>query len=149
MSADNVCPITELTKILLATDGSAYSDKALAEALGLAKTCNTVFHALAIVEQNPEYAALAPKAIEQADKDARAILDGVRERAAAEGVACETDTLHGQDVAGLIVDHAEKIGANMIVMGRQGRKKGLKKLLLGSTTSAVISHAPCKVLVVP
>ena len=149
MSADNVCPITELTKIMLATDGSDYSDKALAEALGLAKACNTVFHALTIVEQNPEYAALAPKAIEQADKDARAILEGVKERAAAEGIACETDALHGQDVAGLIVDHAEKLGADMVVMGRQGRKKGIQQLLLGSTTSAVISHAPCKVLVVP
>lgn len=149
MSADNVCPITDLTKIMLATDGSEHSDKALAEALGLAKACNTVFHALTIVEQNPEYAALAPKAIEQADKDARAILESVRERASAEGVTCETDALHGQDVAGLIVDHAEKLGADMVVMGRQGRKKGLRKMLLGSTTSAVISHAPCKVLVVP
>jgi nucleotide-binding universal stress UspA family protein len=149
MSADNVCPITELTKILLATDGSEHSEKALAEALGLAKACNTVFHALTVVEQNPEYAALAPKAIEQADRDARAVLDAVKERSSAEGVSCEDATLHGQDVAGLIVDHAEKIGADMIVLGRHGRKKGLKKLLLGSTTSAVISHAPCKVLVVP
>ena len=149
MSADNVCPITELTKIMLATDGSDHSEKALAEALGLAKACKTVFHALIVVEQNPEYAALAPKAIEQADKDARAILDRVKERASSEGVSCEDASVHGQDVAGLIVDHAEKIGADMIVMGRQGRRKGLKKLLLGSTTSAVISHAPCKVLVVP
>jgi nucleotide-binding universal stress UspA family protein len=149
MSTDNVCPITELTKIMIATDGSEHSEKALAEALGLATACNTVLHALTVVEQNPEYAALAPKAIEQADRDAKAILERVKARASSEGVSCEDAALHGQDVAGLIVDHAEKIGADMIVMGRQGRKKGLKKLLLGSVTSAVISHAPCKVLVVP
>ncbi len=149
MNSENACPITELTKILLATDGSEHSAKALAEALGLAKACNTVLHAVTVVEQNPEYAALAPKAVEKADEEARVILDAVTKRDAAEEVECTATPLHGQDVAGIIVDHAEKIGADMIVMGRHGRKKGLKKLLLGSATSAVISHAPCKVLVVP
>lgn len=149
MSEANACPIGELTKILLATDGSEESEKALAEALSLAKACNTVFHAVTIVEQNPEYAALAPKAIEKADRDAKKLLDMVKERAKAEGVECQTDALHGQDVAGLLVDHAEKINADMIVMGRHGRKKGLKKLFMGSVTSNLISHAPCKVLVVP
>jgi nucleotide-binding universal stress UspA family protein len=138
-----------LTKILLATDGSEESDKALVEALNLARACSTVFHVVTIVEQNPEYAALAPKAIEKADHDAKGLLDYVRERAKTEGVECESTALHGQDVAGLIVDHAEKIDADMIVMGRHGRKKGLKKLFMGSVTSNLISHAPCKVLVVP
>ena len=149
MSEANACPIGELTKILLATDGSEESDKALGEALNLARACNTVFHVVTIVEQNPEYAALAPKAIEKADQDAREILDFVKERAVGEGLECEGTALHGQDVAGLIVDHAEKINADMIVMGRHGRKKGLKKLFMGSVTSNLISHAPCKVLVVP
>jgi nucleotide-binding universal stress UspA family protein len=73
MSEANACPIGELAKILLATDGSKESDKALGEALNLAKACNTVFHAVTIVEQNSEYAALAPKAIEKADEDANSL----------------------------------------------------------------------------
>jgi nucleotide-binding universal stress UspA family protein len=85
MSEANACPIGELAKILLATDGSKESDKALGEALNLAKACNTVFHAVTIVEQNPEYAALAPKAIEKADEDAGGILGRVKELASAEG----------------------------------------------------------------
>jgi nucleotide-binding universal stress UspA family protein len=36
----------------------------------------------------------------------------------------------------------------MIIMGRRGRK-GLKRLVMGSTTARVIGHAPCSVLVVP
>lgn len=149
MSADNVCPISELTTILLAADKSKHSENVLTEALSLAKACNTVLHALAIVEQNPEYAALAPKAIEQADQDARKMLEDIKSKAEAEGISCETSALHGQDVANLILDHAEKIGASMIVMGRHGEKKALRKLLLGSTTAAVIGHAHCKVLVIP
>lgn len=149
MSTADACPITDLTKIMLATDGSEESGKALAEALGLAKTCGTVLYAVSVIEQNPEYAALAPKAVEKQDADAKVILDAAKARAAQEGVECETISVHGQDVAGLLVQQAEKLGADMIVMGRHGRKKGLKKLLLGSTTSALISHAPCKVLVVP
>jgi len=149
MSAADACPITDLTKIMLATDGSDESEKALAEALSLAKACGTMLYVVSVVEQNPEYAALAPKAIEKADEDAKAILNAAMARAAQEGVECETVSVHGQDVAGLLVQQAEKLAADMIVMGRHGRKKGLKKLLLGSTTSALISHAPCKVLVIP
>lgn len=149
MSAAETCPITDLTKIMLATDGSGESEKALAEALGLARSCNTTLTVVSVVQVNPEYAALAPKAVEKADTDAKSSLDAAKARAEREGVECETVSLHGEDVAGLLVQQAEKIGADMIVMGRHGQKKGLKKLLLGSTTSALISHAPCKVLVVP
>ena len=36
----------------------------------------------------------------------------------------------------------------MIIMGKHGVKKGLKKLFLGSVTSKVLNEAPCSVLVV-
>ena len=36
----------------------------------------------------------------------------------------------------------------MIIMGRHG-KKGLRRLVMGSTTAWTIGHAPCNVLVVP
>lgn len=149
MSEAEACPITDLTKIMVAVDGSAENTKAITEALSLSKACNTILYAVSVVEQNPEYAALAPKAVEKADADARGYLDVAKARAEEEGVRCETVSVHGQDVAGLLVQQAQELDADMIVMGRHGRKKGLKKLLLGSTTSALISHAPCKVLVVP
>ena len=78
MSAAETCPITGLTKILLATDGSDHSEKALAEALGLAKTCGTTLVVVTAVEMNSEYAALAPKAVEKADVEASQILDAAK-----------------------------------------------------------------------
>jgi nucleotide-binding universal stress UspA family protein len=149
MSAAEACPITGLTKILFATDGSDHSEKALTEAVSLAKTCGTKLYTVTVVEMNSEYAALAPKAVEKADLEAKAFLDAVKECTAKEQVQCETFVLHGDDAAAVIVEQAEKLGADMIVLGLHGKRKGLKKLLMGSVTGKVIGHAPCKVLVVP
>ena len=149
MSAADACPITGLTKIILATDGSEHSEKALAEALGLAKTCGTVLSVVTVVEMNAEYAALAPKAVEKAEVEAKQILDAAKARSAEESVQFEAVAVHGEDVAEVLSTQAEKLGADMIVMGRHGKRKGLKKLLMGSTVSKLISHTPCKVLVVP
>jgi nucleotide-binding universal stress UspA family protein len=46
------------------------------------------------------------------------------------------------------VNEALERKADMIVIGRRGRK-GLAKLLIGEVAAKVIGHAPCKVLVVP
>ncbi|UCG79123.1 MAG: universal stress protein [Nitrospirota bacterium] len=144
-----VCPISSLTIILLATDGSDYSEHATTEAVNLAKACNTKFYATSVVEVNPEYEALAPQAVEKAEKEAIEFLEAVKECAEKEGVACETTVARGHDPAESIIEKAVEVKADMIVMGKHGRKKGLKKLLLGSCTSKVVGYAPCKVLVVP
>ena len=75
MSAAEACPITGLTKIILATDGSEYSERALREAVSLAKTCGTSLYAVTVIQMNAEYAALAPKAVEKAEVEARQFLD--------------------------------------------------------------------------
>lgn len=149
MSEAEACPISGLTKIVLATDGSEHSEKAMVEAASLAKTCGTGLHAVTVIEVNPEYAALAPQAVEKAELEAQEFLQAVKECAARENIHCETDLLHGDDVAEVLVEHAKKIGADMIVMGRHGKRMGLRKFFMGSVTSSLISHAPCKVLVVP
>jgi len=149
MSAAEACPITGLTKIILATDGSEHSERALREAVSLAKTCGTRLYAVTVIEMNAEYAALAPKAVEKAEVEAKQFLDEVKKCAAKENIECDIIALHGEDVAEVLVGQAEKLSADMIVMGRHGRKKGLRKLFMGSVTSNLISHAPCKVLVVP
>lgn len=46
-----------------------------------------------------------------------------------------------------IIDEAEAIGAKMIVIGSHG-KTGFKRFLLGSVSGAVVSHAPCDVMVI-
>ncbi len=149
MSEAQVCPISSLTIILLATDGSVHSENAMKEAVNLAKACSTKLYAISVVEGNPEYDALAPQAVEKKEKETKEFLDAVKDCAAKEGINCEVIPTHSEDAADAIIEEAEKIKADMIVLGRHGRKKGLKKLLMGSVASKVSGHAPCKVLVVP
>ncbi|GAB4482585.1 MAG: hypothetical protein OHK006_01370 [Thermodesulfovibrionales bacterium] len=143
------CPISGLRTILVATDGSQYSEKAFQEAVNLAKSCGTKLYVMSVIESNPEYSALAPKLIEKAETDARQFLDAAKTCAEREKVSCETIAHEGEDPAHFIVEEAARLKADMIVMGKHGRKKGMKKLLIGSVTAKVITHAHCKVLVVP
>ncbi|MBI5641633.1 MAG: universal stress protein [Nitrospirae bacterium] len=145
----DTCPITGLKNIIVATDGSIYSEKALHEAINLAKSCGTMLYVMSVVEVNPEYEALAPLVVEKADEEARMFLDAAGKCAEREKVSCTTIVHRGEDPAHFILEEAERLKADMIVMGKHGKKKGLKKLLMGSVTAKVITHAHCKVLVVP
>jgi nucleotide-binding universal stress UspA family protein len=54
--------------------------------------------------------------------------------------------LTGVAVYGEIIQYAEKENIDLIVIGTRGRS-GIKKLLLGSTASGVVTYADCPVLV--
>ena len=143
------CPITALRTILVATDGSQFSEKALYEAINLAKTCGTKLFVMSVVEVNPEYEALAPQVVEKADEDTRMFLDAAQKCAEREKVTCNTLVHRGEDPAHFIVEEADRLKVDMSVMGKHGKSKMLRKLFVGSVTAKVISHASCKVLVVP
>jgi len=145
----DTCPITGLRTILVATDGSVHSEEALHEAINLSKSCASKLHIMSVVEVNEEYEALAPQIVEKADEEAKMFLDAARKCAERENVSCNIIVHRGEDPAHFIVEEAEKLKADMIVMGKHGKKKGLRKLFVGSVTAKVISHAHCKVLVVP
>ncbi len=145
----DTCPITALRTMLVATDGSQYSEKALHEAINLAKSCGTKLYVLSVVEVNPEYEALAPKVVEKADEDTKMFLDAAQKCAEREKVTCNTIVHRGEDPAHFIVEEADRLKVDMIVMGKHGKSKMLRKLFIGSVTAKVISHASCKVLVVP
>jgi nucleotide-binding universal stress UspA family protein len=51
------------------------------------------------------------------------------------------------DVANTVCHIAEKVGADVIVVGSHGRT-GFGRLLLGSVSEHVVRHAPCPVLVI-
>lgn len=148
MSGAAACPITGLKKILLATDGSTYSEKALREAVNLAKTCGTKLYVVSVIEVNPEYATMAPNVVEKLEKETGELMDAVRTCVQREGIDSEIITHEGEEAWKFIIDEARARNVDMIVMGTHGRS-GLTRLLMGSVTQKVIGHAPCKVLVVP
>jgi len=144
----DACPITKLQTLLLATDGSEHSMAAMGQAFNLASACSTKIYALSVVDANQEYASLAPQLVEKASVKAREILEGVKAAAEKQGLNCETMARTGEDPAHFIIEEAEKVGADMIIMGKHGTKTGLRRFFMGSATAKVIDEAPCSVLVV-
>jgi nucleotide-binding universal stress UspA family protein len=134
--------------LLLVTDGSEFSEGAVREALRLAKQCAGKVTALNVVEFNPEFAALAPEAMDKMESDAKGMVDAIKDRAQKDGVSCDSMVLRSVNPHEQIVEEAGRLKADAIVMGRRGRT-GIKRLLMGSVTARVIGHSPVKVLVVP
>lgn len=143
-----VCPIAKMEKLLVATDGSEFSESAVKEAINLAKICSSRLITVSVVKTNPEFEDLVPQVIEKAEKEAREHLESIKARASKEGVDCEIVVHRGDEPYQNIADDAAKNKVSMIIVGTHGRT-GLKRLMMGSVTAKVIGHAPCNVLVVP
>jgi len=149
MNTTRSCPVGKLGKILLATDGFEFSEGAVREAINFAGKCGSRLYAMMVVETNPEYESMAPQLVERAiEQGAKQHLESIKARAREQGVECEIIIAQGEDPYQYIVNEAVEREADMIIIGRRGRK-GLTKLLMGEVAAKVIGYAPCKVLVVP
>lgn len=79
-------------------------------------------------------------------KEAQELLERAAERLREIGYRVETAIEEGEPRT-TIVDYADLIKADMIVVGSHGRR-GLPRLLLGSVSEYVARHAPCSVEIV-
>jgi nucleotide-binding universal stress UspA family protein len=141
-------PLGRFERFLVASDGSEFSAAAVREAIGMATKCGAEVHLMSLLATGAEHEALGEAILKQEMQTAQAHLDEVKAQAEAAGVACETHLVHGQAVDREIVDLADRIKADVIVMGRRGRR-GLARMMLGHATAQVIGQAHCNVLVVP
>ena len=145
-------------RILVAVDGSRPSIDASIQAIDLAKSLNAELIALYVVSPDVRYDFLedtiTPR-LPGALKDVIMIamqrgekhLDKVRQKAKDKNFKVKTDVVIGiSSVVKEIVDYAEKNRINIIVVGSRGLS-GLKKMLLGSVASGVVTYAHCPVLV--
>jgi nucleotide-binding universal stress UspA family protein len=135
-------------RFLVASDGSEFSAAAVREAIGTAQKCEAQLHVMSLVATGVEHEGLGESILKQELETAQAHLDTVKKQATEAGVVCEIHLIQGQTVDKEIVDLADLIQADMIVMGRRGRR-GLARMLLGHATALVIGMAHCNVLVVP
>jgi nucleotide-binding universal stress UspA family protein len=160
-------PSAGYKKILLSVDYLANTAEIFEQGLTLAKTYGgqiMVFHCiprhLAATPEVIAYAGmgaysgvysqevveLEEQLIEEATEELHAWLASFVSRAAEAGVTAASDYRVGNP-GKQISAIAKEWGADLIVLGRRGRK-GLSELLLGSVSNYVIHHAPCSVLVV-
>jgi nucleotide-binding universal stress UspA family protein len=137
--------------ILVPVDFSAGSDKALAYAIDLARRLQaavTVMNAYEIpVYGFPDGAmiATAEVAARIADVSQKA-LDAAAQRSEGQGVKISKVLRQGPAWAEINAA-VESVGADLIVMGTQGRS-GLSRAFLGSVAEKVLRTATCPVLVI-
>ena len=143
-------------KILLAVDGSTFSDAAVEQIASRPWPEGTEVSVISVAEL-PAYpmgeaAALPNSYYEQMEKigqeRARAAVDEAIERLRRGTSSLRiTDSVVAGHPVQEIVDRADEWGADLVVVGSHGYR-GFKRLLLGSVSQAVASHAKCSVEIV-
>lgn len=142
-------------KILVATDGSTLSKRAVANAIELAALAQAELVAVKIIPRYPQsyfegglalQAAEVSRVEKQWSEDAQAIVDAVQKAALAKGVKAKAVTVKSDLVSDAIIATAKKHKCDLIVMASHGRR-GIKRLLLGSETQLVLTHSHVPVLV--
>jgi nucleotide-binding universal stress UspA family protein len=139
--------------ILIPVDGSPVAQKAAEKAVGLAQAFGSDVTLIYVIDPFPftglgsdfgygqaEYLSAASAEADSATHAAQQVLR-------AGGVRAETLVVNAHSTWRGILDTATKVGADLIVMGSHGRH-GLEKLVLGSVTQRVLSHAHLPVFVV-
>ena len=140
-----------MARILLATDGSPSAAKAVAEAVDLAGATGwplTIVTAWHVPVTGFAYEPLvAVPEVEDVVRDrAREALDAAVATARAAGLEPEALLAEGMP-ADEVCALATEREATLIVIGSHGWS-GVRRLLFGSVSAAVLHHAPCPVLVV-
>ena len=141
--------------ILIPTDGSEQSQRAVRKAIELAKVHEARLVGIHVI---PDYhlliayeGAFDPVTEERIEEEAKTRADAylafVREAAKDAGVPCETVCDTSDHPYDAILKTAEARKCDLIVMTSHGRK-GLASVLLGSETRKVLTHAKVPVLVV-
>jgi nucleotide-binding universal stress UspA family protein len=138
-------------KILVPTDCSEQSTEAIHRAGVLARKFNAEVHLLHIVEPSLYFETdmLAIPPLEELDQE---VHKGALRRLKAQaelfdfGVVVHLKESVG-DPSRSICKFATSLPADLIVIGKHGKKNVVEHLLVGSTTERVVAHAPCSVLV--
>jgi len=140
-------------RILVPTDGSEITGKAVTTAVGMAKLCTAELFTIAVKDPFP-YSAISemqpvpPQEFYDAqERIASERVKAVAAAAQAAGVGCQAHTVEGLHAWEAILDHAKTQGCDLIVMASHGRR-GVSALLLGSETQKVLTHSSVPVLVV-
>ncbi len=140
-------------RILISTDGSDISQKAVQSAVTLAKATGAELFAISVKEPFP-YSAISEmqpvppqEFFDAQERIAGERVKAVGDVAGAAGVACHAHTVEALHPWEAILDHAKTQGCDLIVMASHGRR-GLSALLLGSETQKVLTHSAIPVLVI-
>lgn len=137
-------------KVLVATDFSEQATRAVERAVDLAQHYGAVLHVVHVWEI--PVTAYGPMGVTTIDlstpieEAAKSLLDTAIAGLRARGIQVESTLTQGVAWDG-VVSLAERIGADLIIVGTHGRT-GVRRVLMGSVAERVVRHAACSVLTV-
>ncbi len=141
-------------RILVPVDGSPAATQGLREAINLARDQGAAILLLHIVDEwrvaAGDIAAVNLEAGSKSLREAGAeLLEQAESQARQAGVSVETALVEelGKPVGECIVQRAREWPADLIVCGTHGRR-GMMRMLLGSSAEYIVRHAPVPVLLV-
>lgn len=131
-------------KILLAVDKSSRTAKAISTAAEMARECNAEVVAFHVREVEPLTGLVIPVTEPDSDWLAKTVVDRLRQQ----GVNARAETVGPlTGVARSILDEAQSLGADLIVMGSRGPTE-VGALMFGSVAHQVLHGADLPVLIV-
>jgi nucleotide-binding universal stress UspA family protein len=135
-------------KVLVATDGSEHSMKAVERGLELAETQGAQVTLMSVAYYGADYlTGMPPNIRDKLEDEAKAALAKSKAVFEAKGIPVETVLEAGLVPANLIIAKAQDGKFDRIILGSTGMN-ALERILMGSTASKVVAHAPCEVTVV-
>ncbi len=147
-----------ISKIMVGIDGSEESVNAADYAIAIAKRYNGELIAVNVLTSDIGYAYSSPgiesppltmgEIILLAEDEAKKWFDDIKEKADRRGIRFRSKIIMAKrSSVSTLLDYAEEQNIDLIVVGTRGRS-GIKKMLLGSFASGLVTYAACPVLVV-
>ncbi len=140
-------------RILVPTDGSEITAKAIDAAIELAKSVGAQLYTISVKEPFP-YSAISEmqptppqEFFDAQERIALKRVHAVVEQSQQAGLNCQSHTVEALHPWEAIIDHARRMECDLLVMASHGRR-GMSALLLGSETQKVLTHSKVPVLVV-
>ena len=147
-----------ISKIMVGIDGSNESVNAVDFAIAIAKRHNAELIAINVLTSDIGYAYSSPgvesppltlrEIISLAEDEVKKWFNDIKERADRNGIRFRSEIIMARGSAvSTLLDYAEEQKIDLIAIGTRGRS-GIKKMLLGSIASGLVTYAACPVLVV-
>jgi len=148
----------KILKILVGIDGSEYSFNAARYAIDVAKKYGSEILFLSVVHSKIHhdasgiFGAIPPSYFNEYKKDAekwfQEIIDMAKKEENLTDKQIKTDVITTPlSIAAAILNYAEEKHVDLIIIGNKGNS-GIKKMLLGSVASDVVTYSYCPVMII-
>ena len=139
--------------ILVPVDGSSTARQAIGKAMAIAEAFKSEVTVVYVIDPyaftgvGTDFAYGQAEYLSAAAAEADEAIKAAMQAFEARGINARGSVVEGHSIYRGILDAAASVNADLVVMGSHGRR-GLERLVLGSVTAQVLSHAHLSVLVV-